>query len=356
MCITDDKEPSAKERRRVNSTIEDICRAQDGLPPIVVLPDSGPSRDDAEIDRLLAKEGLLGSDSAPQAGSEKVSKGDGATSTDTSFEDNKVSHAGTDYSFPVFKDEESRIAEMLKLKDEKESGNISGKAVDNYETYRPGICATQIERNHGGKVSPYFRKAPKARFHKDRTKPYPDVLLSNDQQVIDLHWLWLFHRDEVDTDDSRFESLFRNNECFDFDLASGLVRTVGPAWRKAEVLGIPKHIQIELASIQGSPTRELKKQVLKTERRKVVKRIRENSTKLNISGIQEWADFYVVFRLARGDSPHALRLYRVMKGGDPWKDDETAKRIMDKKRLKLERSYIQISRDDWKSEALFGSP
>ncbi len=266
-----------------------------------------------------------------------------------------LENQGSHYRFPKYKDEEDRNARLFKLKELKNSGGITGRIIDKYDEYRQEICAVHIRLNEGGGYAPFFRKGPKNRPHFDRTKPYPDRSLSNDLQAVDLHWLWLYYRKEIITEEKKFQKLFEDNECFDFDFASELVGVTGETWLKAEILNIPEHIQMELASIQAATTRGLKKQVLNVERRKAAKLIRSNSGKLNSHNIQEWADFYVVLRLARGDSQRALRLYRVMKGGDPWKDDETAKRLMDKKRLKLERSYIQISRGDWKSEALFGS-
>ena len=257
------------------------------------------------------------------------------------------------YRFPSFYDDRDKDAALLKLRNLKKSGGISGRVIDEYDRYRREICALHIKLNEGGNYAPFFRKGPKNRPFFDSKKPYPDQLLSNDLQTIDLHWLWLYHRQAIIPEDKRFQKLFGGDTCFDFDFASELVGSVGETWRKAEIICVPEHIQMELASIQNVTTRKLKKQILKTERRKATKRIQGNSGKLNSHNIQEWGDFFVVLRLARGNSRKALRLFRLMHGGDKWKDDETAKRLMDKKRLKLESAYLQISRNDWKSDALF---
>ena len=88
-------------------------------------------------------------------------------------------------------------------------------------------------------IAPEFRDAKSGVTH--RAKYFPDEAQeSNDRQVIDLHWLYLHHRDVIRPDAS-IKGLFQGSK-FDFDAASSFVAASGGVPKKIKRFGIPTKI------------------------------------------------------------------------------------------------------------------
>ena len=121
-----------------------------------------------------------------------------------------------------------------------------------YKTIRPFFCAAGMELNERGYIAPRFRP--------DRIPPpkgehwsSDDTDLSNDRQVLDLHWLFCQKR-PTNIENLALRELFEATE-FNFDLASQIITTMGTAETKVDALGIDIPTQWELASIQTKTIR-----------------------------------------------------------------------------------------------------
>lgn len=251
------------------------------------------------------------------------------------------------YSFPKFDTDEAISNAIDKyreyLSDKTASGINLRKNKPPYREFRKGSCAINIKMNANGKKAPAFRRGrkPKPLFREGSV--YEDRDLSNDRQILDLHWLYLNRRDEIYTEDSEVELLFAQ-ETFDFDLASRLVKELGRSKTKVRVLGLREEIQMELSTMVSSKIREYRSQVLRDERRHVLDVLRNKSKKLTKAQVEIWADTYVAIRLARGSLESAKKLYALIRSEDPagLRDNKISN-----KRYELEHRYLSLPRAFW---------
>jgi hypothetical protein len=118
-----------------------------------------------------------------------------------------------------------------------------------YMTIRPVFCALSLALNQRRVLPPRIRDTRRLKpLPKTAKRSVEDHLLSNDRQVIDLHWL---HCTSTVRPEARWAKIF-DPSAFNFDLASAFVGTVGSAENKVNALRLPRRAQIELAVIQSN--------------------------------------------------------------------------------------------------------
>lgn len=255
-----------------------------------------------------------------------------------------------DYRFPVLGsiDNLKKIVAKAKSEIKLEKKNLTGKVKKKeYDEIRSEHCAANIQRNFIGVRAPAFRSGRKARpahiFKKG--EEYPDYELSNDRQVIDLHWLFLHHKNEIDTSDEDFGALYERDD-FDFELASEIVNKKGGGKLKANILGLSSDTQLEMATIHEPSIRKFKKQVLGVERKEAIKRIRNKGKQLDKEGANKWANMYVALRLSLGVISHGKILFGFIEGQEPMSGVST---LLSNSRKTLQDVYVGIEREDWSS-------
>ncbi len=123
-----------------------------------------------------------------------------------------------------------------------------------YEEVRKQYVALHKLLNERGHIAPRFRptlRGPKG-WGAARTPEHN--LISNDHQVLDLHWL----STEGSVSDRelppRWRGLFRDG--IDHDLASRFAGTAGSAEKKADILALSVGQQLELRSLQTDAVRK----------------------------------------------------------------------------------------------------
>ena len=122
-----------------------------------------------------------------------------------------------------------------------------------YSAIRGEFCALSIEMNIRMLMAPRLRPQPKFPW-KASDRKASDELVSNDRQVIDLHWLKCrgFENSKLR---APYKKLF-SDALFDFDLASDFVTKTGRVSVKAEeILELTRQEQLELAVIQSDSVR-----------------------------------------------------------------------------------------------------
>jgi hypothetical protein len=118
-----------------------------------------------------------------------------------------------------------------------------------YHTIRQLVCHISLELNLRARVAPRFRGMRSPRPKKGfPIYPESDRLLSNDRQVIDLHWLHC-RRVFMSIAERKWEGL-ANPADFDFELASAFVASIGYVSKKMAILGMG-HMEYELAALQS---------------------------------------------------------------------------------------------------------
>lgn len=124
----------------------------------------------------------------------------------------------------------------------------------NYEDVRKRYIALHKLLNERNHIAPRFR--PTLRTSKGRgTERKPDDnLISNDHQVLDLHWLSLEGAVSDRDLPARWQGMFRDG--LDYDLASLFAGTAGSAENKAMILALSVDRQLELRSLQTEAVRK----------------------------------------------------------------------------------------------------
>jgi len=114
------------------------------------------------------------------------------------------------------------------------------------------FCALNLELNRRRNLAPRFREM--RRPDQASSLPADQQDLSNDRQVIDLHWL---HCREINCQNAKgeYKRLLVAND-FDFDTAGSLAKEECTADVKARWLRLPENVAWELASIQTKNMRD----------------------------------------------------------------------------------------------------
>ena len=167
----------------------------------------------------------------------------------------------------------------------------SDKSIDNNEwanDRRLVRVACSIVLNERG-IAPEFRDAKSGVTHKAKFSA-EESQESNDRQIIDMHWLYLHHQQDIKPTPCMKDFFINRN--FDFKLAEEFVTSAIYTKSKIQRLGIPKDIQKlllilrskEILNFQKAKREEIKnlKQALFNRSRNPNSRLNEDSLEQNI--------------------------------------------------------------------------
>lgn len=190
------------------------------------------------------------------------------------------------------------------------SSTGSAKWID-YRTIRPSLCAISIALNERGAPAPRIRLMQKPPGFVGLNET--DKLLSNDRQVIDLHWLKLYESLEPK---SPYEKLFEG-AALDFGAASNFVAKVGAATTKVAVLRLTERQQLLLATLQTKKVRDRWKAISDgIERADILLReyVETGSSRLVLDRVPDCIHCYIALRIARWELTTAAGIYEHLAG------------------------------------------
>lgn len=185
-----------------------------------------------------------------------------------------------------------------------------------YDEIRTIILFAQIMLNLKGEIAPRFRPM------RSPCKPgggvdYPTehILLSNDRQFIDLHWIYCQQLNANSIVGYKF--LFDKSKPFDITLAENFVAKAGGYERKSNLLGLPEIQQFQLASLQS--------QNVKTRWKTIKGYCERNQSKLKDifinpkskyprEVINDSPDIHKSILITRGSPSDALKVFKLMTG------------------------------------------
>lgn len=126
-----------------------------------------------------------------------------------------------------------------------------------YPELRRAYIAINMALNEMAIIAPRFRPSLSAGGPLGSKRTAIDNMISNDHQVLDLHWLAeaLFKSEPDSAREERWQGLFGYGRCFDFGMAASFAGTTGSASRKCGILGIPDDEQLQLRTIQEDAVR-----------------------------------------------------------------------------------------------------
>jgi hypothetical protein len=173
-------------------------------------------------------------------------------------------------------------------------------------------------------------------------KAYPldGKALSNDRQVIDLHWLHCRRLQAFDT--PGFHGMLDPNKPFDWIQASRFVQKVGGTRKKAELLGLIEFDQLQLAAIQTKAVSDRWQTVdngLKTNRGRMLEQANAPSSRLPDNVKLMMPDIYRALRIAKGSPSKAANAYRWLTG------HEIAEREISKRQQWLKKHGVLVEAD-----------
>jgi hypothetical protein len=188
-----------------------------------------------------------------------------------------------------------------------------------YRDVRRKICSIHLILNAQGLIAPRFRESRTPRVNsKGQCTREEDWDISNDRQLIDLHWLYCrWTEDEghrLDHVNRKWREIFSGCE-FNFQMAERFVSRVGRASVKAGELGLMVSEQRQLSTIQDESVRQRWSRINK-RRGAVMGKLRERavSNRQLRPRVPEWADCWVAGQLADGKPCDACEIYRFMTG------------------------------------------
>jgi hypothetical protein len=217
-------------------------------------------------------------------------------------------------------------------------------AVENIFDYRRGYADVRLEyiathfiANQLGLSAPAFRKMEKPAGYKNYTAE--EELIARDRQLIDFHYLFFNHKDQLSCGNAYYEAIFGHDVTdFDFDMVATQVMTRGAATTKAtRFLAIPDSIQLELNVLRSddvrkqSSTRKDRMQTIMSRINQAQKNSLSRLSKVKVAAIK---DDVLPLLLANGSPSEAVRFMGLMTSvryeGDGLKKE--ARRIAESKR------------------------
>lgn len=214
---------------------------------------------------------------------------------------------------------------------------------------RPLIAAAHIALNDLGTIPPGFR--PRVRCQRNKLSGTAS-LVSNDLQVVDLHWLYTWHRSLIKPDarEKKVSKLMSADE-FSYEMAAEIVATIGRAATKVEALNIPSPLQQELAKLQ-SPLVRAQIEIIDSEVVRMAARLGELAllarSRLAPGDIDKRLIEFRCLKLANGSPLLAARLLRQQTAGP--NDAEAIRQLADT--LRKRRSWFEqrLNYTNWKFE------
>jgi hypothetical protein len=223
-----------------------------------------------------------------------------------------------------------------------------------YTEIRDEYCAINIELNLRSKVeavkSPRFRirRKPRPR-RKGESYPAADALLSNDTQVIDLHWLHQIGRRSAH--DTLAAQALRSG-VFDFAAASEFACRRGAVENKVGWIGLGLHEQWQLASLASTAVRSHAKE-LELKRKRLVDVLSEKAHfDHSVRGNEKtWATLGMAFAIGFACASRAPGATAVAKWMRVITGKELSRQAISKKLKSLESRGLL-----WKGGTPLGTP
>jgi len=190
-----------------------------------------------------------------------------------------------------------------------------GKKLD-YFLVRNELCAISLLLNETGAIAPRFR--PIRSLPKEPGEyGQAEATLSNDRQVIDLHWA--YSRNMICSQPKGYAGLCDSTKPFDWDKASQYVRLAGRAARKASMLGLSEEDQLQLGIIQtGAVSKRWRRIQLAVEQN--VSQIRtlysEPGSRFPKPNLLLAPQIYMALLIAKGSASAAKQIYPLITGRD----------------------------------------
>lgn len=196
-----------------------------------------------------------------------------------------------------------------------------GKKLD-YFLVRNELCALSLLLNETGAIAPRFRpmrSLPKESGEYGEYGEYgpAEATLSNDRQVIDLHWA--YSRNMICSQPKGYAGLCDPAKPFDWDKASQYVRLAGRAARKASMLGLSEEDQLQLGIVQtGAVSKRWGRIQLAVEQN--VSQIRslysEPGSRFPKPNLLLVPQIYMALLIAKGSASTAKQVYPLITGRD----------------------------------------
>lgn len=185
-----------------------------------------------------------------------------------------------------------------------------------YTDIRKYILTCSIMLNFKGEIAPRFRHMRKPiRPGVGRSYPIEHSLLSNDRQVIDLHWIQCqkLQANEI----NGYKGLFDVDKPFDFETASVFVNKAGSLARKSELLGLSELEQFQLASIESTAVKTRWNTIRSNcdKNQSALKDLFSSSrSRFSPEKLKHIPDIHKSILIARGSASNALKIFRLMTG------------------------------------------
>jgi len=222
-------------------------------------------------------------------------------------------HEKMDYLLSRFR--KANREELLKAFLKKRDALKRPNEVERYPSIRETYLALHFALNERGIMAPAFRKHLSINKYKDLSPA--ESLLSKDNQLIDLHYLYCQHRSHIQPSNLLYRPIFDAPE-FPLDLAGELASREWRSHVKAqETLLIPPSIQMELLVLRTKQIRD-KHRAINSRAEKIqtllFERSRQPTSRLTPHSIEDHIDEFICLKLGNG-SPHmALRFSCLRKG------------------------------------------
>lgn len=248
-----------------------------------------------------------------------------------------------DYELPISSDNFERTLELLR---DVPLGNIRRLVSINWlkrsdyhdEAHRRKYLASHFIANEKGLAAPAFRQMVTQRSHQSLTEE--QELISRDRQLIDIHYLYCHHRNDLKLkkNDETVSFLDRNSKEFDDYRARAFVCIGARKFIKTgNMLGIPESVQLRLSYYQSDAVRKRvtraneKAQELSSNLRDYA---RTSKSRLKPDKLERLSDDLLPLILGRGDVPMALELKCAMNGWDYYGEErrEYSKHMSESKR------------------------
>ncbi len=187
-----------------------------------------------------------------------------------------------------------------------------------YFDVRDELCAIGSMLNERGDYAPRVRGMRVPVSH-TRCTPYPleQQTLSNDRQILDLHWIYRQRMLTVDV--PGFDGMLDPGLPFDLAKAANFVQRVGAAEKKAELLGLTEYVQLQLAAIQTKSASDRWRTIresMQKNRSKIFAHANAPSSRLPADATHRLPDIYLALRVARGSPSIGADAYRWLTAHD----------------------------------------
>lgn len=184
-----------------------------------------------------------------------------------------------------------------------------------YGAIRDKVLAINIALNLQGVIAPAHRQMRRPpRITKKAVYSKDEETLSNDRQVIDLHWIWV-HKLPV-SPVVGYTHLFEDAN-FNWDLAAQFARMAGRVSRKTKLLSLTEFHELQLCVLKSQNTVN-RLQTIKKRIDKTMVDIKTGLCKPNSRAkpdvISQSDNLYLAMLLARGNPQNSVLAFRHITG------------------------------------------